>query len=80
MASPASLKLLWISPASQIPPAAFSDSCPPEAYHHFTQHPNWTLQKEIREREGRELETEEGAGLMILKNAFVERVQSALDS
>jgi phosphoribosylformylglycinamidine synthase subunit PurQ / glutaminase len=42
----------------------------PEAYHHFTQHPNWTLQKEIREREGRELETEEGAGLKIFKNAF----------
>jgi len=42
----------------------------PEAFHHFTQHPNWTLHKEIREREGRELETEEGAGLMIFKNAF----------
>jgi phosphoribosylformylglycinamidine synthase subunit PurQ / glutaminase len=42
----------------------------PEAYHHFTQHPNWTLQKEIRQREGRELETEEGAGLKIFKNAF----------
>ena len=25
----------------------------PEAYHHFTQHPNWTLHKEIREREGK---------------------------
>ena len=42
----------------------------PEAYHHFTQHPNWTLHKEIREREGKELETEEGAGLKIFKNAF----------
>jgi phosphoribosylformylglycinamidine synthase subunit PurQ / glutaminase len=42
----------------------------PEAYHHFTQHPNWTLQKEIRQREGRTLETEEGAGLKIFKNAF----------
>ncbi len=42
----------------------------PEAYHHFTQHPNWTLQKEIREREGKALETEEGAGLKIFKNAF----------
>jgi phosphoribosylformylglycinamidine synthase subunit PurQ / glutaminase len=42
----------------------------PEAYHHFTQHPNWTLDKEIRKREGKELETEEGAGLKIFKNAF----------
>jgi phosphoribosylformylglycinamidine synthase I len=42
----------------------------PEAYHHFTQHPNWTLQKEIREREGKALETEEGAGLKVFKNAF----------
>ncbi|MBI4765758.1 MAG: phosphoribosylformylglycinamidine synthase subunit PurQ [Deltaproteobacteria bacterium] len=42
----------------------------PEAYHHFTQHPNWTLRKEIREREGKDLETEEGAGLKIFKNAF----------
>jgi phosphoribosylformylglycinamidine synthase I len=42
----------------------------PEAYHHFTQHTNWTLHKEIRKREGRELENEEGAGLKIFKNAF----------
>lgn len=42
----------------------------PEAYHHFTQHPNWTLQKEIRQRGGRGLETEEGAGLKIFRNAF----------
>ena len=42
----------------------------PEAYHHFTQHPNWTLHKEMRKREGRELENEEGAGLKIFKNAF----------
>ncbi len=42
----------------------------PEAYHHFTQHPNWTLHKEKRERAGRELETEDGAGLKIFRNAF----------
>lgn len=42
----------------------------PEAYHHFTQHPSWTLRKEMREREGKPLETEEGAGLKIFKNAF----------
>ena len=42
----------------------------PEAYHHFTQHPNWTLHEEIRKREGKPLENEEGAGLKIFKNAF----------
>ena len=42
----------------------------PEAYHHFTQHPNWTLFKEFRQRLGIELESEEGAGLKIFKNAF----------
>lgn len=42
----------------------------PEAYHHFTQHPNWTLEQEIRKREGKELESEEGAGLKIFRNAF----------
>ena len=42
----------------------------PEAYHHFTQHPNWTLHKELRQREGKSLDTEEGAGLKIFKNAF----------
>jgi phosphoribosylformylglycinamidine synthase len=42
----------------------------PEAYHHFTQHPNWTLQKEMRQREGKPLDTEEGEGLTIFKNAF----------
>jgi phosphoribosylformylglycinamidine synthase subunit PurQ / glutaminase len=41
----------------------------PEAYHHFTQHPNWTLKEELRKREGRSLEKEEGAGLTIFNNA-----------
>ncbi|MFH0786363.1 MAG: phosphoribosylformylglycinamidine synthase subunit PurQ [Pseudomonadota bacterium] len=42
----------------------------PEAYHHFTQHPNWTLTNELRKRAGKELESEEGAGLKIFKNAY----------
>jgi phosphoribosylformylglycinamidine synthase subunit PurQ / glutaminase len=42
----------------------------PEAFHHFTQHPHWTLQRAIREREEKTLETEEGAGLKLFKNAF----------
>jgi phosphoribosylformylglycinamidine synthase subunit PurQ / glutaminase len=42
----------------------------PEAFHHFTQHPHWTLQQAIREREGKALETEEGVGLKLFKNAL----------
>jgi phosphoribosylformylglycinamidine (FGAM) synthase-like amidotransferase family enzyme len=42
----------------------------PEAFHHFTQHPQWTLWKAMREREGRAWETEEGEGLQIFKNAY----------
>ncbi|MEW6187392.1 MAG: phosphoribosylformylglycinamidine synthase subunit PurQ [Thermodesulfobacteriota bacterium] len=42
----------------------------PEAYHHFTQHPHWTLGKALRERKGEKLDSEEGAGLKIFKNAF----------
>ena len=41
----------------------------PEAFHHFTQHPHWTLKKEIREREGKALANEEGQGLRFFKNA-----------
>jgi phosphoribosylformylglycinamidine synthase subunit PurQ / glutaminase len=42
----------------------------PEAFHHFTQHPDWTFQKELRKREGKSLETEEGAGLKFFQNAY----------
>jgi phosphoribosylformylglycinamidine synthase subunit PurQ / glutaminase len=42
----------------------------PEAFHHWTQHPDWTLQKEIKKRKGQPIEEEEGAGLKIFKNAF----------
>ena len=41
----------------------------PEGYHHFTQHPNWTLHKELKKREGKSIENEEGAGLKIFGNA-----------
>jgi phosphoribosylformylglycinamidine synthase len=40
----------------------------PEAYHHWTHHPDWTLQKErLRRRNGRF--PEEGIGLEIFRNA-----------
>ncbi len=42
----------------------------PEGHYHFTQHPNWTLQKEVRRRAGKILENEEGAGLKIFQNAY----------
>jgi phosphoribosylformylglycinamidine synthase len=42
----------------------------PEAYHHYTQHPHWTTEKEVRKREGKELGCEEGAGMQVFKNAF----------
>jgi phosphoribosylformylglycinamidine synthase len=42
----------------------------PEAFHHWTQHPDWTLKKEILKRKGRSIGEEEGAGLAIFKNAF----------
>lgn len=42
----------------------------PEAFHHFTQHPQWTYFREKGEREKTPLETEEGAGLKIFHNAF----------
>jgi phosphoribosylformylglycinamidine synthase len=42
----------------------------PEAYHHYTQHPHWSLEQELRKRDGKVLENEEGAGQQIFKNAF----------
>jgi phosphoribosylformylglycinamidine synthase I len=42
----------------------------PEGHYHFTQHPNWTLHKELKKREGKAVENEEGGGLKIFKNAF----------
>jgi len=42
----------------------------PEAFHHWTQHPDWTLKKENKKRKGQPIEEEEGAGLKIFKNAF----------
>jgi len=41
----------------------------PEAFNHWTNHPRWTLIKETLRREGKKMETEEGQGLRIFKNA-----------
>jgi phosphoribosylformylglycinamidine synthase len=40
----------------------------PEAYHHWTNHPDWTLQRELARREGKAIE-KEGAGLKLFRNA-----------
>jgi phosphoribosylformylglycinamidine synthase len=47
----------------------------PEAFHHFTNHPDWTRRKEALSRQGRTLESEEGEGVRIFKNA-VEYIRS----
>ncbi|MGD8228946.1 MAG: phosphoribosylformylglycinamidine synthase I [Desulfobacteraceae bacterium] len=41
----------------------------PEAFHHFTNHPDWTRRKEALAREGKRLKTEEGDGVKIFRNA-----------
>jgi phosphoribosylformylglycinamidine synthase subunit PurQ / glutaminase len=40
----------------------------PEAYHHWTNHPDWTLQREWARREGKAIE-KEGAGIKLFRNA-----------
>jgi phosphoribosylformylglycinamidine synthase len=42
----------------------------PEAFHHWTQHPDWTLKKEVNKRKGRSIGEEEGAGLKIFRKAL----------
>lgn len=41
----------------------------PEAFHHFTNHPDWARRKEALSRQRKALESEEGDGLRIFKNA-----------
>ena len=41
----------------------------PEAFNHFTNHPNWTGKKEALAREGRKTADEGGDGLQIFRNA-----------
>ena len=41
----------------------------PEAFNHFTNHPDWTRRKEALVREGRNLAQEEGDGIRIFNNA-----------
>jgi len=41
----------------------------PEAFHHITNHPDWTRQKATLARQGKGFDTEEGAGVQIFRNA-----------
>lgn len=49
----------------------------PEAYNHYTNHPDWVLRREKLARMGREIEREEGEGITIFRNA-VEYVRENL--
>jgi len=50
----------------------------PEAFNHFTNHPDWTRKKEALLREGKTLENREGDGVRIFRNA-VEYIRKAMD-
>jgi len=41
----------------------------PEAFNHYTNHPDWTLKKEALRRQGKAIESEEGDGIKIFRNA-----------
>ena len=42
----------------------------PEAFNHYTNHPNWTWKKEALIRRGKTLESQEGDGVRIFRNAI----------
>ena len=50
----------------------------PEAFNHFTNHPDWTKRKEELLRQGQELESLEGEGLRIFRSG-VEYVRQAIE-
>ncbi|MBW2078625.1 MAG: phosphoribosylformylglycinamidine synthase subunit PurQ [Deltaproteobacteria bacterium] len=41
----------------------------PEAYNHYTNHPDWAAKREQLAREGKTIESEEGEGIAIFRNA-----------
>jgi phosphoribosylformylglycinamidine synthase len=51
----------------------------PEAFNHWTNHPDWTRRKESLLREGKGPESEEGAGIQIFRNA-VDYIREALNN
>lgn len=51
----------------------------PEAFNHVTNHPNWTFQKETLKRQEKTLDTQEGDGIRIFRNA-VQYIQDHFES
>lgn len=51
----------------------------PEAFNHYTNHPDWTRRKEALLRQGKSIESQEGDGIHIFRNA-VERMKNAIES
>jgi phosphoribosylformylglycinamidine synthase len=49
----------------------------PEAFNHYTNHPNWTRHKEMLRRQGESIPSQEGQGVQIFRNA-VKYVQATL--
>ncbi|MEW6665535.1 MAG: phosphoribosylformylglycinamidine synthase subunit PurQ [Thermodesulfobacteriota bacterium] len=49
----------------------------PEAFHHYTNHPDWIRRKEALRRRGKQFDTTDGDGVRIFRNA-VEYVRTAL--
>ncbi len=49
----------------------------PEAFHHYTHHPDWIRERELRERRGEQLASEAGAGLKVFQNAYTYLTASA---
>ena len=41
----------------------------PEAFNHYTNHPDWVLEREKLARAGKRIEKEEGDGIAIFRNA-----------
>ena len=51
----------------------------PEAFNHYTNHPNWTRRKEALLRQGKSVDSLEGDGIQIFRNA-VEYMKNAIES
>jgi phosphoribosylformylglycinamidine synthase I len=51
----------------------------PEAFNHYTNHPDWTRRKEALLRQGKSIESQEGEGIHIFRNA-VEYMKNAIES
>jgi phosphoribosylformylglycinamidine synthase I len=49
----------------------------PEAFHHYTNHPDWTRKKESLHKDGKRMEIREGDGVRIFRNA-VEYAKEAI--